>query len=154
MFGWVWARIIGFSGIAADVTANRELRVKSNSDQQIPPEGKQRIELQERVIVTGNNTSESAYEITDGKTLELTRFEFGGEEAIDGNRQCIYYAPNGILDGNEVIISNQYKNGDSDFVPLTKEILGDGTAKIILELKRLGGGSAELWGKMVGFEEL
>jgi hypothetical protein len=108
------------------------------------------------VIITAFGTVsgnvDSAYTITNGKSLVIGRLLAGSQEANSACRVTLYDNPSG--DGvTLILIATLYVNGNSDKFDLSEKITGNGIHKIILRRTNLGGGSKEVFGRFEGYEE-
>ena len=130
------------------VTASGELKVATPTP--ATPSGRTVVLQSFRSDVSGTNTQ--TYIIPNGETLTLQYVQVGAEDNdSSASRIALYYAPNGTLDGNETILANFYVNGTNATSFIDQDFVGDGIKAIILERARLGGGTAEMFGKWQGY---
>ena len=99
-----------------------------------------------------SGTDDSFYTITNGTTLTITRLLGGAEGNTNGGTSIeLYEAPNGNTTGIG-LIAVIFSNGQSTFLDLNREFVGNGTRAILLRRRRLDGGSSEVYGAWEGFE--
>lgn len=112
-------------------------------------------------IVGNNDSINSFYTITSGDTLTIQRLLATGHAANNGWDMEIYSDPLGVgaagsaVQGSWVLLGyiNIPATGGSDFSDLNAELLGDGTARVVLRRHRLGGGGSKRgFIQFVGFE--
>ncbi|MCP4481435.1 MAG: hypothetical protein GY817_01215 [bacterium] len=92
------------------------------------------------------------YTITNGKTLVIQRFKGAAEEANDSTKIELYEDVNG--DGNTLnLIELMYLNSSQHTFNLDKELIGDGSRRVLIRRTPYGGGAREVFAKWEGFEK-
>jgi hypothetical protein len=149
IYGWVTLR--DSSGVEVGTASNR---LQVSTPPPAPPPGTTPvIEPPSPLIdLQGGLTNLQTYVIPAGKTLTIQRLLMSGENRAAESKVTLYYAPNGVIDGTEVIISMGHLSG---FVVAPQDLndtyVGDGVAAIILERRRLDNGRREIFAKWFGY---
>ena len=115
--------------------------------------------------VSGNQNSYSYRTITNGTTFKIQQFS-GDGEGESRSKIELYHDPNGDnptggQGGNNIpaawvlidVIYISDGGGRQQTQDLNTSYTGDGTARIAIRRKRLEGGTRELFGKVIGYEE-
>jgi hypothetical protein len=158
-FSWVQGvvKIVGASGNIAEVNLAGEQLVAVA--QPATPPGKTPVKEGGIVVVTKKGgTDEFDYIIPNGETLTLQQLEFSGYLTVDsGNplqtKCALKWQPNGNTTGEE-LVSVLYLQGTSEAVrnfPSTEVFVGDGTARLRLEIVNESKEHAEVFRLIRGF---
>lgn len=130
--------LIGGSGNVAEVDASGSLHVTSK----VPlPTGKTKIKEGGFVATVTKQGGTNNYDwvISNGATVTITQFRFGGMITKDGDSpiqaKCeLWYRPNGNNTGQE-LVDSLYLHGMSDIVHfLDEEYTGDGTKELRIKV--------------------
>lgn len=91
------------------------------------------------------------YVIPNGVVLTLQQLNAGAAIGNGGSKVELYEDATGT--GTPlVLLAALYVDGSSDFVPLSRQLTGNGTRRVILRRTPLGGGSREVYGAWTGYE--
>ena len=136
------------SGRKVAVDASNRLVVSANAT--IIPAASTEVSRSAQSDLT--TVSDDVYQITNGKTLTISRFA-GGSEGNSGKRsKCeLYYDPNGNGTGM-TLLRTMYLGGTNYEFTLDLEFIGDGTRSIRMRRERLDGSADEVAAFWNGFE--
>jgi len=134
------------SNYKASVSAAGRLLV-SQEPPEAPP-GTTEISVTEYNNMSGTDTD--YYTIPNGETVVIQRLSGSSEEANGGCAIELWYDSNGNGNGM-TIIDVIHVNASSDQHDLSFTVEGNGTRRIALRRRRLGGGSAEIFGRWEGY---
>lgn len=145
--GNVMSKITGAtSGNIAEVDASNRLLVSTATAS--PPASTPVIQ---RAFSSMAGTSDLFYVITNGKTLTIQRLRSGSETGTGGSVGELYEDPTGT--GTPLnSIGRIYSNGSSNQVDISEDFVGNGTRRILLRRRALGGGAREISTTWTGFE--
>jgi len=157
-----WVHVVDLSGSALtfqgrddfgffhDIAVNPSRRMLVSQEPPTPPPATLAVVATEFSDMSG--TVDTIIPITDTKILTLQRFAGGAEvDGPAGNVIELFDDPNGDLSVLNVI-DVIFASGNSDQHDLNAPFIGDGTRRIILRRRRLGGGAREIFARVEGFE--
>lgn len=109
----------------------------------VTPPGKTEIVRRARGSIGGSTSVDDTYIIPNGVILNLSHFEGGFQGATYDSCVTLYYAPDGIVNANAVIIAHGYCAASNYQKTLTDIYTGNGTRAIIARRQRLDGVAKE-----------
>ncbi len=143
------------SGLAQAIPLGSDGRVQVATPPPVAPAGTTAVDSSAYGDVNANTTSETAYVITNTKTLKILRFQGGSDVSNDGSKVELYYQPNGNTTG-QVLIAVGYTNGSNFQYDLAKEFVGNGTRRILMRRVNpspaIGGSTNNIFGRWEGYE--
>ena len=117
------------------------------------PEGTFPVQRTGYSEVSANSAEFDTYIIPNTQILKIQKFKAGTVDEKRSSKIILYYAPNGIFDGNEEIISLLYCGRTNDDI-INRNFIGDGTAAIILERRRMDNKKMEVYAYWKGYLNL
>lgn len=97
-----------------------------------------------------NGATDEVYTIPNNKTLIIQNLIGGAEVTGQGSVVELWYDPNGNKNGM-IIIDAVHTSGESMQHGLCVSFVGNGTRRIVMRRRRLGGGSCEIFGRWEGY---
>jgi len=99
-----------------------------------------------------SGTVDTLFTITNGTILTIQRLTAGAEvDATSGSVIELFEDPNGDLSVLNVI-DVIFASGTTSQLDIGEDFTGDGTRRILLRRRRIGGGSREIFARWQGFE--
>lgn len=150
-FVWAWSRITGKTGNIAEVTSAGELKVVQAPP--VTPAGNTSINrpVAPLIDLNGGSTDLDVFVIPITETLTVQTLLMSAEDRGKESKVTLYYAPAGLLNGTEEILAMGHLSGMVVSPQVLDNVyIGDGTAAIILERRRMDTGKREIFGKWQG----
>ncbi len=107
------------------------------------PPGKTEVVRRGRSSVGGSSSVDDTYVIPNGVSLNVTYFEGGFMGATYDSCVTLYYAPDGTVNANAVILAHGYCAASNYQKSLNDIYVGNGTRAIIARRQRLDGVAKE-----------
>jgi len=109
------------------------------------PPGKTEVMRSVRGSVSGLGYNDNTYTIPNGVTLNLTYFEGGAQGTSYESAVILYYAPDGTVNANAVILGLGYVNNATYSKALNMSYVGNGTRAIITRRQRFDGVAKDMY---------